>query len=85
MLGALVLYYLSIGSVRGFAFTLGLTTAIDVAIAFLFTKPAVTLIGRSKWFAKGSKWTGLDAQRLGVTSVTSAHTPSAFTQSHSVC
>ena len=80
MLGAIVLYYLSIGSVRGFAFTLGLTTAIDVAIAFMFTKPAVTIIGRSKWFAKGSKWTGLDPERLGVTSVTAAHAPSAHAQ-----
>jgi preprotein translocase subunit SecD len=80
MIGAVVLYYLSIGSVRGFAFTLGLTTAIDVAIAFLFTKPTVTMFGRSKWFAKGSKWTGLDPERLGVTSVTAAHSPSAFAQ-----
>ncbi len=80
MIGAFVLYYLSIGSVRGFAFTLGLTTAIDVLVAFMFTKPMVTTIGRSSWFARGSKWTGLDPQRLGVTSVTSAHAPSAAAQ-----
>ena len=81
MIGAVVLYYLSIGSVRGFAFTLGLTTAIDVAVAFLFTKPVVTMVGRSRWFAKGSAWTGLDPKRLGVTSVASPHAASTFSQS----
>ena len=44
-LAALVLYILAIGSVRGFAFTLGLTTIIDVIVVFLFTKPIVTPAG----------------------------------------
>ena len=38
LLAAVVLYVLSVGSVRGFAFTLGLTTLVDVAVAFLFTR-----------------------------------------------
>ena len=37
-----MLYVLAIGDVRGFAFTLGLTTIIDVVVVFLFTKPMVT-------------------------------------------
>ena len=41
---AAVLYFLSVGGVAGFAFTLGLTTLIDIAVVFLFTKPFVTLL-----------------------------------------
>ena len=66
LLAAVVLYFLSVGSVRGFAFTLGLTTFIDIVIAFVFTKPVVELMARSKWFQRGSRMTGVDAARLGV-------------------
>ena len=45
-LSAVVLYFISIGSVRGFAFTLGLTTLIDIAVAFMFTRPLVGFLGR---------------------------------------
>ncbi len=69
LLAAVVLYLLSVGSVRGFAFVLGLTTIIDVIVAFWFTHPLVVVIGRSAWMQKGSKWTGLDAARLGGASV----------------
>ena len=65
LLGAIVLYVLSVGSVRGFAFALGLTTIVDVVVAFLFTHPAVVLFGRTKWMQKGSWLTGLDPRRLG--------------------
>lgn len=65
LLAAVVLYLLSVGSVRGFAFVLGLTTIIDVLVAFWFTHPLVVLIGRTKWMQKGSRWTGLDADRVG--------------------
>jgi len=64
LLAAVVLYILSVGSVRGFAFVLGLTTVIDVAVAFLFTYPVAVLIGRRKWMQGGSRWTGLDADRM---------------------
>jgi len=74
MLAAVVLYLISVGGVRGFAFTLGLTTLIDVAVAFLFTRPLVTLIARNKWFAKGGTLTGLDPARLGVDSLPTATT-----------
>jgi preprotein translocase subunit SecD len=66
LLAAVVLYFLSVGSVRGFAFTLGLTTIVDVAVAFLFTRPLVSLLMRSAWFTSGSPWTGLSPERLGV-------------------
>lgn len=65
LLGAIVLYVLSVGSVRGFAFALGLTTLVDVVVAFLFTRPVVVLFGRSGWMQKGSWLTGLDPRRLG--------------------
>jgi len=69
LLAAVVLYVLSVGGVRGFAFTLGLTTLIDVAVAFLFTRPLVSLLGRNSWFQRGSALTGLDPSRLGVESI----------------
>ncbi len=65
LLAAVVLYFLSIGSVRGFAFILGLTTVIDLIIAFWFTHPVVVLMGRRKFMQGGSKWSGLDPERLG--------------------
>lgn len=65
LLAAIVLYILSVGNVRGFAFALGLTTIIDVVVAFLFTRPLVVLIGRTSWMQRGSRWTGLDPRRLG--------------------
>ena len=70
----MVLYLLSVGSVRGFAFTLGLTTVIDVVIAFLFTRPLVSLFARNKWFAAGGSMTGLSPHRLGVESIPVAGT-----------
>ena len=72
LLAAVVLYFLSVGGVRGFAFVLGLTTLIDVLVAFWFTHPLVVIMGRSSWMQRGSKWTGLDPGRLGGASVTGA-------------
>jgi preprotein translocase subunit SecD len=69
ILAAAVLYFLSVGSVRGFAFVLGLTTVIDLVVAFLFTHPLVVLLGRNSWMQRGSRWTGLDPSRLGGASV----------------
>lgn len=65
LLAAVVLYLVSIGSVRGFAFTLGLSTAVDLFIVFLFTKPLITLLARTRPFNSGSRWTGLSPGRLG--------------------
>ncbi len=72
LIGAAVLWYLSVGAVRGFAFYLGLSTLIDVFVAYFFTRPAVLLLARSK-FMSGKKIMGIktsvDAnQALGATS-----------------
>jgi preprotein translocase subunit SecD len=64
-LAAALLYYFAIGSVRGFAFTLGLTTIIDVVVVFTFTKPVMTLLARTKFFGGGHPLSGLDPARLG--------------------
>jgi preprotein translocase subunit SecD len=66
LLSALVLFVLAIGSVKGFAFTLGLTTLIDVVVVFLFTKPLMTLLARTRFFGGGHKLSGLDPEHLGV-------------------
>lgn len=65
-LAAVVLYVLSVGGVRGFAFTLGLTTLIDIVVVFLFTKPLVTLLARTKFFGQGHRLSGFDPKHLGV-------------------
>ncbi|MDR1711984.1 MAG: protein translocase subunit SecD [Propionibacteriaceae bacterium] len=66
LLSAVVLWILSIGSVKGFAFTLGLTTLIDIAIVFFFTKPLMTIFGRTKFFGEGRRFSGFEAEHLGV-------------------
>ncbi|WP_181803173.1 protein translocase subunit SecD [Streptomyces shenzhenensis] len=64
-LAAAVLYVVTVGKVQGFAFTLGLTTVLDVVVVFFFTKPLMTILARRKFFASGHKWSGLDPKGLG--------------------
>lgn len=64
-LAAVVLFVLSVGTVQGFAFTLGLTTVLEVVVVFLLTRPLMTLLARSRLAVKASSWTGLDPKRLG--------------------
>jgi preprotein translocase subunit SecD len=64
-LAAALLYYFAIGDVKGFAFTLGLTTIIDLVVVFTFTKPMLTLLARTKFFGGGHPLSGLDPARLG--------------------
>ncbi len=64
-LAAVVLYVVSVGSVRGFAFTLGLTTVIDIVVVFLFTKPMLTVLGRTRFYGGGHPMSGLDPRRIG--------------------
>ena len=64
-LAALLLYHFAVSDVQGFAYTLGLTTLIDVIVVFLFTKPMVTLLAGTKFFSSGNPWSGLDPERLG--------------------
>ncbi|MDH2427390.1 protein translocase subunit SecD [Sphaerisporangium sp. TRM90804] len=63
-IAAIVLYFLAVGGVAGFAFAMGLTTLIDIVVVFLFTKPFVAALARSPFFAKGHKLSGLDAERM---------------------
>jgi len=64
-LAAVVLYVLAVGGVRGFAFTLGLTTLVDLLVVLLFTHPILVLLSRTKFFGRGHKWSGLDPKTLG--------------------
>jgi preprotein translocase subunit SecD len=64
-LAAVVLWLLALGGVKGFAFTLGLTTVVDVLVVFLFTHPTVALLARTKFFGGGHKLSGFDAAHLG--------------------
>jgi preprotein translocase subunit SecD len=56
-LAAIILYFVSVGGVRGFAFTLGLSTLLDVVVVFLFTRPLVSWLSRFRWFSN-HKFTG---------------------------
>ena len=58
IIGAAVLYVLSVGSVRGFAFFLGLTTLLDIFTAYFFTRPMVMLLGRNRLFTE-ARWLGV--------------------------
>jgi len=64
-LAAAVLYSLASSNVRGFAFTLGVTTLIDLAVVVLFTHPVVALLAHTTFFGGGHKLSGLDPERLG--------------------
>ncbi len=50
-LAAAILYFLTVGEVKGFAFTLGLSTVLDLIVVFLFTHPLVSWLSRFRWFA----------------------------------
>ena len=65
ILAAVVLYILADATVKGFAFTLGLTTLIDVFIFVIFTHPVMQLLARTKFFGGGHKLSGLDPESLG--------------------
>jgi preprotein translocase subunit SecD len=64
-LAAVLLYHFAVSDVQGFAYTLGLTTLIDVLVVFLFTKPMVTLLAGTRFYGGGHRWSGLDPARLG--------------------
>lgn len=64
-LAAMVLYLTAVGNVRGFAFTLGLTTIVDLVVVMLFTHPTLALLARTKFFGQGHTLSGLDPRQLG--------------------
>jgi preprotein translocase subunit SecD len=57
-IGAAILYWLSVGAVRGFAFYLGLATLLDVVITYTFTRPMVVMVGRNRMFTE-ARWLGV--------------------------
>jgi preprotein translocase subunit SecD len=65
LIGAVLLYVLAVGSVRGFAFFLGLSTLLDILVAYFFMHPLVSIIGRNPRFSRAG-WlgvaSGLDAK-----------------------
>jgi len=65
ILAAVVLYILADATVKGFAFTLGLTTVIDVVIFILFTHPVMQLLARTRFFGSGHPLSGMDPEALG--------------------
>jgi preprotein translocase subunit SecD len=66
LLAAVVLYIFAAGVVKGFAFALGLSTLIDLAVFFWFTHPMVSWLARFDFFNRGHKLSGLDAENLGL-------------------
>lgn len=65
IIAAVLLYFFAVGGVRGFAFTLGLTTLIDLIVVFVFTKPLVTILSRLNFFSSGHRYSGLSAKSTG--------------------
>jgi preprotein translocase subunit SecD len=61
-LAAVILYYFAAGDVKGFAFTLGLSTILDLVVVFLFTHPLIAVLSRSATFTS-PRVSGLGAAR----------------------
>lgn len=66
LIASAVLYFFAVGDVRGFAFTLGLTTFVDLFVVFLFTKPLISLLSKVSFYANGHRLSGFSASSLGV-------------------
>jgi preprotein translocase subunit SecD len=60
LIGAFILFWLSVGSVRGFALYLGLTTICDLLVCYFFTRPSVLLLAQSKLMAKQDHVLGMN-------------------------
>jgi len=66
LIASAVLYFFAVGDVRGFAFTLGLTTFVDLFVVFFFTKPLVSALSKVAFYANGHPLSGFSAKSLGV-------------------
>ncbi|WP_418063224.1 protein translocase subunit SecD [Pimelobacter simplex] len=77
ILSAVVLYIFATGAVKGFGFALGLTTLIDLAVLFWFTKPMVSWLAQFKAFNSGHKLSGLSKETLGMDVPTPRRTAAA--------
>ena len=65
IIASVILYFFAVGGVRGFAFTLGLTTVIDLVVVFVFTKPLVSILSHLSFFSSGHAWSGFSSKSLG--------------------
>ncbi|CAN1509491.1 SecD Preprotein translocase subunit SecD [Candidatus Nanopelagicaceae bacterium] len=65
IIAAVLLYFFAVGGVRGFAFTLGLTTLIDLVVVFVFTKPLVSILSRVNFYSSGHPLSGFSSKSLG--------------------
>jgi preprotein translocase subunit SecD len=61
---AVSLFLLTVGNVRGFAFTLGLTTLVNLIVVALFTYPFLRILARARFFSSGHPWSGFDSKQL---------------------
>ncbi|MEJ0014898.1 MAG: SecD/SecF family protein translocase subunit [Actinomycetota bacterium] len=66
LIASALLYFFAVGDVRGFAFTLGLTTLVDLFVVFFFTKPLVSILSHLHFYASGRPLSGFSPQSLGV-------------------
>jgi preprotein translocase subunit SecD len=66
LIGAGLLYWLTVGSVRGFAFYLGLATILDLVASYLFMRPAVSLLSRTRLARERPTLFGIPAPRPGI-------------------
>ena len=81
LLAAVVLYFVAVGNVRGFAFTLGLTAIADLIVVFLFTHPMLQLLATTRFFGEGHRFSGLDPKRLGAVPLYRGRGPDAHARS----
>ena len=65
LIASALLYIFAVGGVQGFAFTLGLTTLVDLLVVFIFTKPLVEILSRVQFFSSGHPWSGFSSKSLG--------------------
>jgi preprotein translocase subunit SecD len=75
LIGAGLLFWLTVGAVRGFAFFLGLSTMLDLITAYYFKRPMVALLARSRFLTE-ARWIGV-AKGLGVEEHLKTNTPTA--------
>ena len=60
-----MLFFVAVGNVRGFAFTLGLTSIADLIVVYMFTHPVMQLLAKTRFFASGHPMSGMDPSLLG--------------------
>jgi preprotein translocase subunit SecD len=72
IIAAALLYYFAVGGVQGFAFTLGLTTLVDLLVVFIFTKPLMTVMAKMKFFNSGHRFSGVSDKSSGVSRPTAS-------------